>query len=383
MRQNISVVDLSLSARVAWAEGLPLNLPPSLLRLLQAPAAAAEDAAAARDAAQALRLSAAFTNEPPASTRLPFSYQAVPGPLRRLLGYSIGRLQRARQHGWARYPGWPLDLSADLAADLAGVPSVTFDRTPVLLTHDIDSPEGLRNLCDLFLPVEESAGARSANYIVPCAWPVDDVFLREVTARGHEVGVHGYDHANRTPFLPDAKRRARLAAGHAFARRHGAVGYRAPSLLRTAALIDDLRALYRYDSSIPTSGGAFPVPNNGCASARPWRFGTLWELPLSLPRDGSLRFLGHTPQEIGVLWRDVATRIARSGGIVCLLTHCEAGFSGNPAMLKQYQGFVEWARSDTQYEFIRPADLVDRLDHFDCRCEERSDQATHFPPAHS
>jgi len=355
------VSDSGLPARVAWAEGLPLNLPPSLLRLLQTPILAAEQAAAAREAAQELRLSAAFTKRPPASARLPFSYQTVPGLLRRLLGYAIGRLQRARQHAWARYPGWPLDLSADLAADLAGVPSVTFDRTPVLLTHDIDSPEGLRNLRDLFLPIEESAGAFSANYVVPCAWPVDEALLSEVAARGHEIGVHGYDHANRTPFLPDTPRRARVAAGHAFAQKHGAVGYRAPSLLRTAALIDDLRTFYRYDSSIPTSGGAFPVPNNGCASARPWRFGTLWELPLSMPRDGSLRFLGHTPQEIGALWRNVAVRIAGSGGVVCLLTHCEAGFSGNPAMLRQYRDFVEWTASQARFEFIRPADLVDRL----------------------
>lgn len=385
MRPNIAAADLSLPARAAWAEGLPLNLPPSLLRLLQMPVPRAERAAA-RDAAQALRLSAAFTDHPPASTRLPFSYHTVPGPLRRLLGYAIGRLQRTRQHAWARYPGWPLDLSADLAADLAVVPSVTFAPaapTPVLLTHDIDSPEGLRNLRDLFLPIEESAGARSANYIVPCAWPVDAELVGEVRARGHEIGVHGYDHANRTAFLPAERRHARLAAGHAFARKHGAIGYRAPSLLRTAALIDDLAAFYRYDSSIPTSGGAFPVPNNGCASARPWRFGTLWELPLSMPRDGSLRFLGHTPQEIGALWRDVATRIARSGGIVCLLTHCEAGFSGNTEMLRQYRGFVERVASEAQFEFIRPADLVDRLDRTDSPHKARKDTTIGLRPAHS
>jgi hypothetical protein len=271
-------------------------------------------------------------------------------------------LQRARQHSWARYPGWPLDLSADLAADLAGAPGITFDRTPVLVTHDIDSPEGLRNLHAMFMPIEETVGLSSASYIVPCAWPVDEGLVREVAARGHEIGVHGYDHANRTPFLPEPDRRARLSAGHEFGRRHGSVGYRAPSLLRTAALIDDLRPLYRYDSSIPTSGGAFPVPNNGCASARPWRFGSLWELPLSLPRDGSLRFLGHSPAEIGALWRDTATRISRSGGMVCLLTHCEGGFSGNSPMLAQYRAFLEWVAAESRFEFLRPMDLVDRLD---------------------
>jgi hypothetical protein len=348
-------------AHVAWAKGLPLNLPAPLLRLLESPAPPGDEVGL-REAAEALRLCAAFTDTPPASSRLPVSYQTVPGKLRRVIANVIGRLHRVRQNAWARYPGWPLDLSADLAADLTGLRTITFARTPVLVTHDIDSPEGLRNLRSMFLPVEEAVGARSANYIVPCAWNIDAALTREVLARGHEIGVHGYDHANRTAFATPAERRTRLEAGHRFGRAHGATGYRAPSLLRTAALIEDLRSLYRYDSSIPTSGGAFPAPNNGCASARPWRFGPLWELPLSMPRDGSLRFLGHSPPEIGALWRDTAAPIARSGGLVCLLTHCEAGFSGNSRMLAQYRSFLEWVAADSQYEFMRPVDLVDRLD---------------------
>ena len=339
----------------AWAAGLPHNLPPGLL-------ASPPGAEAMAAAAQELRLRAAFTDTPPTSSRLPFSYQAIPGPLRRLLANGIGRLQRLRQAQWARYPGWPLDLSADLAADLAGAPGITFARTPLLLTHDIDSPEGLRNLHRMFLPLEEAVGARSANYIVPCAWPVDEAIMQDLRARGHEVGVHGYDHANRTAFAEPAERAQRLAGGHAFAQRHGGTGYRAPSLLRTRALIEALQPLYRYDSSIPTSGGAFPVPNNGCASARPWRFGAMWELPLSMPRDGSLRFLGYSPAEIGALWRQAALRIAASGGVVNLLTHCEEGFSGNSAMLAQYRGFLEWAAAEPRFEPMLPVDLVNRLD---------------------
>jgi peptidoglycan/xylan/chitin deacetylase (PgdA/CDA1 family) len=186
--------------------------------------------------------------------------------------------------------------------------------------------------------------------------------MAETQRRGHEIGIHGYDHANRTAFADPEERRRRLAAGRQIGDRYGAVGYRAPSLLRTEPLLQDLAPLYRYDSSIPTSGGAFPVPNNGCASARPWKLNALWEIPLSLPRDGSLRFLWHRPSEIGALWRSTSDMIARSGGVVCLLTHCEARFSGNPPMLKQYRAFLEWVASDSRFEFLRPVDLVDRLD---------------------
>ncbi|MBY0429880.1 MAG: methyltransferase domain-containing protein, partial [Rhodospirillales bacterium] len=116
----------------------------------------------------------------------------------------------------------------------------------------------------------------------------------------------------------------------------------APSLLRTRPLLGELSRLYRYDSSIPTSGGLFPMPNNGCASARPFRLQGLWEIPLSMPRDGSLRFLGHSAREILAIWQRCAGLIAASGGVVMLLTHCEQRFSGNPAMLNAYRGFLEW-----------------------------------------
>src|SRR5207245_10001194 len=157
--------------------------------------------------------------------------------------------------------------------------------TPVVLTHDIDSPEGLRNLVAQFLPLEEAVGARATSYSVPCGWPIDHELSDAIVARGHGVGVHGYDHSNTTPFAGDEERRRRLDAARPFVERYGVTGYRAPSLLRTRALLRDLGARYQYDSSIPTSGGLFPVPNNGCATARPFVVEGIVELPVTLPRD--------------------------------------------------------------------------------------------------
>ena len=315
-----------------------------------------------RKTADELRLRAAFTPAPPISARMPVSYQTVPAPARRMIAGVIGRVQRMRQESWSSYPGWPIDLSADLAADLANQPSIRFQRTPLLLSHDIDSLEGLHNLARMFLPIEERVAARSANYIVPCAWPLDHAILADIEQRGHEIGVHGYNHANRTPFVAAAERQERLASGYALSKRYKIAGYRAPSLLRTKELLTDLGRFYRYDSSIPTSGGAFPVPNNGCASARPWQLGSLWEIPLSMPRDGSLKFLGHSPNKIGQIWRHCAEIISRSGGIACLLTHCESGFSGNVPMLHVYREFLESIANDSRFEFVRPVDLLDRIE---------------------
>jgi hypothetical protein len=152
--------------------------------------------------------------------------------------------------------------------------------------------------------------------------------------------------------------RARVEGARELKERVGAAGYRAPSLCRTRALLRELARLYDYDASIPTSGGPFPVPNNGCASARPFRVEGIWEMPLSLPRDGSLRFLGHTPEEIAALWIDCAEKIARSGGVVVLLAHCEARFSGGPEMRAAYARFLEHVAGSGRFRFARAREVV-------------------------
>jgi peptidoglycan/xylan/chitin deacetylase (PgdA/CDA1 family) len=367
---DVRVMSVGNYADAAWAEGLRFKLPAGLPERLHWRVSASGDLSIERGSLPAppsaivhQRERAAFTEQPPASARLPVSYQRVPGRLRAAIGSAIGRWNRGRADRWAAFPGWPLDLSADLLFDLSlpCEPRLA-EPAPVVLTHDIDSPEGLRNLVDRFLPAEEAVGARSTSFIVPCAWEVDEGLAQAITSRGHDVGVHGYDHSNLTPFADEKKRQRRLDAARPFATKYGAVGYRAPSLLRTRALLGDLVGRYRYDSSIPTSGGLFPVPNNGCASARPWAIGGILELPLSLPRDGSLRFLGYSADEIARLWMDCADLIARSCGIVMLLTHCERRFSGDDRMFGAYRRFLDHVRTHAdRFVFRRATDIVDKV----------------------
>jgi peptidoglycan/xylan/chitin deacetylase (PgdA/CDA1 family) len=310
-----------------------------------------------------LRERRAFTDRPPLSARLPVSYRLVPGWARAVAAAAIGRRNRRRVDRWAAFPGWPIDLSADVLDDLRAT-RTSHDaldcRAPVVLTHDIDSAEGLSNLVARFLPIEEEVGARSTSYIVPCAWRIDHGLAADVIARGHEIGVHGYDHSHTTPFAGAEERRRRLDGARSFAERYSAAGYRAPSLLRTRALLRDLGRLYRYDSSIPTAGGLFPTPNNGCATARPFLVENIVELPVSMPRDGALRFLGHAPGEIVRMWIDCADLIARSRGVVVLLTHCERRFSGAPAMLDTYRQFLEYVRDRPErFGFSSPRSVLD------------------------
>ncbi len=367
----VRVVSVGDRAAAAWAEGRRVSIPADMPSRLHWKVSASGDLtldatsmpASASDVA-ALRERAAFTDRAPASARLPVSYQRVPGRLRAAIASMIGRWNRGRADRWAAFPGWPVDLSVDFLGDVSTHANARTGPAPVVLTHDIDSPEGLRSLVSRFLPLEEEAGATSTSFIVPCGWEVDEGLASQISGRGHDIGVHGYDHSNLTPFAAADERVRRLDAAEPFARRHGAVGYRAPSLLRTRALLRDLAGRYRYDSSIPTSGGLFPVPNNGCASARPFTVEGIRELPLSMPRDGSLRFLGYSPDEIASLWIDSADLIARAGGVVVLLTHCERRFSGDEPMLAAYRRLLEHvAAHKERFVFMRAADAVDQRAH--------------------
>ncbi len=354
--------------RAAWVEGLRVQWPASLIERLgwtrcidaHGELHVPPGPVAVTDAdVQQLREHRAFTERPPTSARLPVGYRVVPGWARAVVASAIGRWNRRRIERWAAFPTWPLDLSADALDDLRRTDDRSSAVTRVVVTHDIDSVEGLENLVERFLPIEESLNVRSTNYVVPCGGPLDEGRLRDVLARGHELGVHGYDHSNRTPFAVDAERSRRLDAGRAFADRYGAQGYRAPSLLRTRPLLRAVGARYRYDSSIPTSGGLFPTPNNGCASARPFLVEGAVELPVSLPRDGMLRFLGYSPDRILAMWIDCAERIARAHGVVVLLTHCERRFSGARPMIDAYRRFLEYlAARPERFGFSRPADAL-------------------------
>ena len=364
----LRLTGLSNHPRASWADGLRVQWPASVVEragwrratdpdgTLHLPP---DEAPIPPADVQSLRERCAFTDRPPVSARLPVDYRMVPGWARAAIASAIGRWNRRRVHRWASFPAWPIDLSADALDDVGHHAAAPARPAPIVLTHDIDSDEGLVNLVDRFLPLEESFGARSTNYIVPCARPLDEGRLRTVIDRGHDLGVHGYDHSNRTAFADAPDRARRLDAGLAFAQRFGAVGYRAPSLLRTRALVRDVGARYRYDSSIPTSGGLFPVSNNGCATARPFVIEDAVELPVTMPRDGLLRFLGSSPDEILRVWTDCADLIARARGVVVVLTHCERRFSGSGAMLDAYRRLLEHTqRHPDRFVFSSPARVL-------------------------
>jgi len=363
----VRIADTSARPALSWAQGREFYLPAALVseqKLVKGNVDALSITDIRRcDAGEvlAMRTARAFTETKPLSSRLPISYQVIPASVRSVIGRFTGKRGLKRMLARKTYPLWPLDLSADLLEDLLLPDSPAPATCPVVLTHDIDSAEGLANYHEDFLPIEAGFHAVSTLFVVPAAWTIDHGMLSRIVAEGHSVGVHGCDHNNRTAYCDPAEIRNRLDKSATLRERYGANGYRAPSLVRTRALLRGLEdAGFLYDSSIPSSGGPLPVPHTGCASARPFRIGNVWEVPLSMPRDGSLRFLGHTPTQILDIWKRCALAIAASGGVVVLLTHCERRFSGNPEMLACYADFLDFLSSEGRFSFQRIEDVISK-----------------------
>ena len=64
------------------------------------------------------------------------------------------------------------------------------------------------------------------------------------------------------------------------------------------------------------------------------------------------------------MWIACSDAIARSGGVVVLLTHCEARFSGNAAMLDVYRRFLDYiGGASARFAFSSPRDVARRFGH--------------------
>ena len=246
-------------------------------------------------------------------------------------------------------------------ADGASVPT---GPAPVVLTHDIDSPEGLRNLVDRFLPARRSGrravdelhravrvgGRRGARSGRSAAAATTSACTATITATSRRLRTTG-------------ERRRRLDAARPFAERT------APPGIARRRCCGRGRCCAIWPAAIATTAASrrraacFPCRTTAARARGRSAIEGILELPLSMPRDGSLRFLGYSPDEIAALWIDCADLIARSRGVVVLLTHCERRFSGDDADVRRLSPL-----SRTRARASESVCLQARDRHRGCRC---------------
>ncbi len=228
----------------------------------------------------------------------------------------------------SRFPRWPVETALhDFYAHLFKTVAELVERPvpwiapwpkqyswALVLTHDVDTGEGFRNL-NLLRQAEVKAGYRSSWYFVPRRYPFDQKIVRELTEEGFEVGVHGLYHDGRD-FDSLRTLTDRLPAMNAYGRSWHARGFRSPSTHRVwewMTLLD-----FDYDSSYPDTDPFEPQPG-GCCTWLPYFNQDLVELPITLPQDHTLFVILRQPDES--LWLEKTSYLKAHGGMAVLNTH--------------------------------------------------------------
>jgi peptidoglycan/xylan/chitin deacetylase (PgdA/CDA1 family) len=189
------------------------------------------------------------------------------------------------------------------------------------LTHDVESAEGLRLSVEL-ADLEEQRGFRSSFNVVADWYPVDEGILRELQARGFEIGLHGIHH-DRSLFSSRAEFERQRAALAAAAERFGAEGFRSPATHRVDEWLGELPV--EYDCTVPHADPYEPQPG-GCFSLWPFFVGNLVEIPWTVPQDHTVfTLLG---QRTPALWLGQVNAIRERHGLAQFVTHPDPGYLG-------------------------------------------------------
>jgi hypothetical protein len=254
------------------------------------------------------------------------AYYTVRPVLPRRLQIAARRLY-SRLQGRTPFPRWPVEPSLDDLLDrvlgwvtvLAGRPVPWIAPWPdghrwaFVLTHDVETEEGLRRM-RLLRAVEERTGSHSSWNFVPGRYPVPHELVAELQACGNEVGLHGLEHDGRD--LEPGHFERRLPEMRRHAERWGAVGFRSPATHRSWDAM--ARLPFAYDSSFPDTDPYEPQPG-GCCSLLPFFVGDVVELPITLPQDHTL-FVILRAQDART-WLDKVAWIRERGGLAVVLTH--------------------------------------------------------------
>jgi len=253
-----------------------------------------------------------------------------------------------RRQARLQFPRWPFEesllmlmkLYALVALLSSGLEVARFrwfwPRTynaALILTHDVESEEGLR-LATEIADLEEELGFRSSFNIVGKGYPIDRGVVEDLRRRGFELGVHGIVH-DRSLFSSRAEFEAQAPQLAEVAHELGARGFRSPATHRRYEWLSELP--FEYDCTMPHVDPFEPQPG-GCFSLWPFFVGDVVELPYTVPHDlTTFKLLGRTAET----WTRQADRIIGAAGLVQVVSHPDPGYLGDPEMRQFYREFLE------------------------------------------
>lgn len=254
-------------------------------------------------------------------------------------------LQRKRNTGMDIEPEWYLpkafieDFRKSIKSDLESFGDEAFihpwpnrNRFATVLTHDVETSDGFATV-DRLAKLEESKGFRSSWHFVPHKYPLDDGLLRDLVDRGHEVGIHGYNHDGKL-FASKQVFQRRLPRINAAIQKYSATGFRAPMVHRNLDWIEKLDL--EYDASC-FDIDPFQAMPGGVGSIWPFFKGKMVELPYTLPQDHTL-FVAMHEKSIDT-WKNKIDFLREWSGMALSITHPD--YLNTPFQLGLYERLLD------------------------------------------
>jgi peptidoglycan/xylan/chitin deacetylase (PgdA/CDA1 family) len=302
------------------------------------------------------------------ASRLPLSYQSIPQSLRNRVFRSPKGVEQLTEDRIGPVECLRTILLASLVLVSGPIPRISFWRQrkkfALVVTHDVETRDGLERGSSQLLRVEQSLGIRSTWNVPSDRYPLSPQHLERLTGSG-EIGVHDTKHDGQLVFLnlqDTARRLARCKKRLEELTDQSIRGFRAPLLQHSMLMLKALsKAGYEFDSSCPSWEILSPT------SLRPHGVGTIFpfytenvlEIPVSLPQDHQLiRVAGQKPSEAVDLLVRISRWIRSIGGACILLTHPDYEF-GMPEYAREYQRLLENFRSDSLCEIMTLGDMAD------------------------
>ena len=317
-------------------------------------------------AVRALAAEASPVGRRPAAARLPFNYRRVPRVVRTALR---DLMARRRADALEDFPAWPVEPSVEILRRIyllarralePGLEPAPFwperRRFALVLTHDVDSAEGLA-LAPELAREEQERGLSSCWFLVGRDYELAEEAIGSLRDAGGELALHDVHHDNRGAFLAPAAIARRLDSVRQEVERFGMRGFRSPSMLVSEPLYDALEERFAWDSSVADSA-LLPVRGGG-GTVFPSERGRLTVLPLTLPADGQLVGRGMPPERVLAAWIAKAEWVRSVGGTAMILTHPERGFTADAGMRAAHRSFLDWAAGQADAWRVLPTQLAD------------------------
>lgn len=290
----------------------------------------------------------------PLYSRLPFDYTKIPVGLRNSIFNLFMNLKTD-----PGYPNWPIEKSVELIRHLyiksisiklrKPVPYISLwpkeKRFAILITHDCDTESSFIN-ANKIREIEKRYKVKSSWNILSNKYRINLTLLKKLKEEGCEIGLHGYNHDNKMPFLRKTKIIRRIESASDLIKKLAIRGFRSPSLLRNKDFLELLSLYFAYDSSTSDTDICSPLGmRNGTCTVFPFFIKNMVEIPITMPQDYRLIRLKKTKYEIFEIWKRKIDFLRKVNGLIVLLTHPDSHIFGNDEYFSVYEKTLKYLTS--------------------------------------